>query len=105
MYLMEDGNQSKMTQISVLEDELNMDAISGLAITTAFFRSDFDSDTSIDEVIDQDCWDSISEIAHSYYEWVGIKLSEPIDKYRIAQAIWGMDEDQVDEAFKEYFES
>jgi hypothetical protein len=82
--------------------DINIDAVIGLAISTAIFRLDFVSDTTIDEFIDHDCWDEVAELAFDYIKWVGIETNGiEIDKYAIAQSFWGLDEDELDEALSE----
>lgn len=77
-------------------NQINIEAIRGLAITTAFFRMDFASDATIEDVIEADYWDEISASATSFMEWAGVDLPKPIDKYDIAQALWGMERGDVD---------
>lgn len=77
---------------------LNIDAIIGLAISTAFLRADFDNQTSPSEVEEQNAWDGIADQALDYLRWVGVEIADiEIDKYTIAQCIWGKDSDQLDE--------
>ena len=77
---------------------ININAVVGLAITTAFLRSDFDNQTTASEVEDQDAWDSIASLAMDYLKWANIEISDvSIDKYVISQSIWGYDTDELDE--------
>ncbi len=78
---------------------MNIDAIVGLAISTAFLRADFDNQTSPSEVDEQEAWDGIADQALDYLKWAEIDTAKiEINKYVIAQAIWGMDDDELDEA-------
>ncbi len=84
---------------------IEQDAIIGLAVTTAFFRSDFDNQTDPCEVEDQDAWEHIATTAYQYLRWVGLDASTiQVDKYVIAKAIWGMDAADLDEELGESVE-
>jgi len=81
-----------------MTNSLNTEAIIGLAITAAIFRSDFDNQTSPAEIEENDSWESISKLALEYLNWVGINTSNlSIDKYSIAHCIWGMTPSELDE--------
>lgn len=83
----------------------NRDAVIGLAITTAFFRSDFDNQTRPCEVEDQDAWEHIAAISYRYLIGAGLDTSDiQVDKYVIAQSIWGMDAADLDEELGESME-
>lgn len=77
---------------------IDQDAIVGLAVTTAFFRSDFDNQTNPCEVEDQDAWGNIATTTYEYLRWVGLDATAiRVDKYVIANSIWGMDAAELDE--------
>jgi hypothetical protein len=77
---------------------LNMDALIGLAITTAIFRSDYDNQTDVADLEIDDAWDTIEELALDYLKWVGVDISNlSIDKYDIAQSFCGMDSDELND--------
>lgn len=77
---------------------IDQDKIIELAVTAAFFRSDFDNQTDPCEVEDQDAWEYIANTAYEYLRWVGLDASAiQIDKYVIAQLIWGMGAADLDE--------
>jgi len=81
---------------------MNVDAIVGLAISTAFFRSDFDNQTTPTEVEDQNAWASVAELATEYLGWTDIDVDGiKIDKYKIAKAIWGKDKEDLDKELSE----
>ena len=76
---------------------MNLDAIVGLAISTAFLRSDFDNQTTPNEVEDQSAWEGIIDLAVEYLGWTGIDTNGiKIDKYKVAEVIWGKDKEQID---------
>lgn len=88
-----------------MKQDINIDAVIGLAISTAIFRLDFVSETTIDEFIEHNCWDKVAELAFDYIKWVGIDNNGiEIDKYAIAQSFWGIDEDELDQALSECLE-
>lgn len=80
---------------------MDIGAIRGLAITTAFFRNDWCPGTSFSEVIDQD--NSIEEIiklATQFMNWTEVEFEE-ITIYDVAEAIWGMSAEELDEELAE----
>jgi hypothetical protein len=83
---------------------LNMEALIGLAINTAIFRSDYDNQTDIEEFEWCDCWDDICERALESLKWVGLDTSNiHIDKYSIAQSFCGMDRDSLDDLLADHY--
>ena len=77
---------------------MNIEAIIGLAISTAFLRSGFGNSSSALDVEQEDAWDDIAELARDYLKWANIDISEiELDKYDIAESIWGMSPEDVDE--------
>jgi hypothetical protein len=85
-----------------MNKEINIHAVTGLAIATAIFRLNFVFETTINEFIEHDCWDEVAELAFEYIKWVGIDTKEiEIDKYVIAQSFWGLDGDELDDALSE----
>ena len=81
---------------------INMEALIGLAINTAIFRSDYDNQTNIEEFDWCDCWDDISERALKSLRSVGLDTSNiHIDKYTIAQSFCGMDRDSLDDLLED----
>jgi hypothetical protein len=84
-------------------NKLNVDAIVGLAATTAMLRCDYDQYAKPSLVEDQDAWGSVIELTVDYLNWVGVDSTcIQIDKYVIAKSFWGMDESDLDEALAEY---
>jgi hypothetical protein len=79
---------------------INLKALAGLAITTAFHQRDWTPGTCVEEVLDQDpkFMDLIVQ-ASANLDWVNVVLD--ITEYDVAQAIWGMDSDQLDEIYAE----
>jgi hypothetical protein len=81
-----------------MTNNIDIEALIGLAVTTAFMRLDFDSQTLPLEVEEQDAWQSITDQAMECLSSVGIDTSDiKLDKYSIALAFWGMDADELDE--------
>ena len=81
-----------------MANNLNVEALIGLAVSTAFVRLDFDSQTLPLEVEEQDAWTSIADQAMECLSSVGIDTSGiRLGKYSIALAFWGMDADGLDE--------
>ena len=79
---------------------INLPALKGLAITTAFHQRDWCPGTAIEEVLDQD--PKFMELivqASANLDWVNVVLD--ITEYDVAQAIWGLDSDQLDEVYAE----
>ena len=83
---------------------MNIEAIIGLAISTAFLRSGFGNSSSAldveqeEDVEQEDAWDDIAELARDYLKWANIDISEiELDKYDIAESIWGMSPEDLDE--------
>ena len=77
---------------------MNIEAIIGLAISTAFLRSGFGNSSSALDVEQEDAWDDIAELARDYLKWANIDISEiELDKYDIPAFIWGMSPEDVDE--------
>ncbi len=70
--------------------EINKEAIVGLAISTAFLRSGWSNDTSIDEVEEVNGWDEILDLARQYIDWAGIG-AVTIDESNVRSSIWGED--------------
>ena len=88
-----------------MKNDINIDAVIGLAIATAIFRLDFVSQTTIHEFFEHGCWDEVAELAFDYIKWVGLDTNGiEIDKYAIAQSFWGLDEDELDVALYECHE-
>ena len=86
-----------------MSEELNLDAIIGLAATTAMLRCDYDQTAKPSLVEDQGAWDLVIELTVDYLKWVGVDLTSiQIDKYVIAKSFWGMDESDLDEVLAEY---
>ena len=84
---------------------INQEAIIGLAVTTAFFRSDFDNQTNPCEVEYQDAWGDIATTTYEYLRSVGLDATAiQVDKYVIANSIWGMDAAELDEELGESME-
>jgi hypothetical protein len=84
-------------EIDMIDQEKTIE----LAVTTAFFRSDFDNQTDPCEVDDQDAWEYIATKAYEYLRWVGLDASAiHVDKYVIAQLIWGMSAADLDEELR-----
>jgi hypothetical protein len=81
-----------------MKQDINIDAVIGLAIGTAMLRLNYDNDTTFDEFKTDNVCDEVAEIAIRYIQWVGIETSGiEIDIYTIAQSMWGMDlEDELD---------
>jgi len=81
-----------------MKQDINIDAVIGLAITTAMLRLNYDNDTTFDEFKADNSCDEVAEIAIDYIQWVGIETSRiEIDISTIAQSMWGMDlEDELD---------
>lgn len=81
-----------------MSNSLNTEAIIGLAITTAIFRSDFDNQTKPHEIDEDDSWDFIAKLAIENLNWVGMDTSNLlIDKYLIAHCMWGMTPDELNQ--------
>ena len=77
---------------------MNIEAIIGLAISTAFLRSGFGNSSFALDVEQEDAWDDIAELARDYLKWANIDISEiELDKYDIAESIWGMSPEDLDE--------
>jgi hypothetical protein len=77
---------------------MNIKAVVGLAICTAFFRANFDNQTKPSEVEDQDAWEDIAKHALEYLQWVAIDTNNiKIDKYTIGESIWGFDVEELNQ--------
>ena len=79
---------------------INLDALKGLAIATAFHQRDWCPGTEPEEVLDQD--PKVMELiaqAKANLNWVNVVLD--ITDYDVAQAIWGADSDYLDEVYAE----
>lgn len=75
-----------------MNQNINIDAVIGLAITTAMLRLNYNNDTTFDEFRSDDVCYEVAEIAFDYIKWVGIDTNEiEIDIYTIAQSFWGID--------------
>ena len=84
-----------------MTNNLNVEALIGLAVTTAFMRLDLDSQTLPLEVEEQNAWSSIAEQTIECLRTVGIDTSGiMLDKQSIALAFWGMDANELDEMLK-----
>ena len=70
---------------------INQDAVIGMAIATAFFRSEWTTHTSIAEVDAENGWDEIIEMANGYCEAAGLKNAS-VSKAMVLEAIWGIDD-------------
>ncbi len=81
-----------------MKQDINIDAVIGLAIGTAMLRLNYDNDTTFDEFKADNACDEVAEIAIRYIEWVGIETSGiEIDISTIAESMWGMNlEDELD---------
>jgi hypothetical protein len=83
---------------------LNMDALIGLAIATAIFRSDYDNQTDVEDFDMDDAWDNIEELALDYLKSVGVDITNlNIDKYDIAQSFCGIDSESLDDLLSEIY--
>jgi hypothetical protein len=81
-----------------MTNNLDIEALIGLAVCTAFIRLDFDSQTLPLDVEEQDAWNSIAGEAMNCLQSVGINTSDiKLDKNSIALAFWGMDADELEE--------
>lgn len=81
-----------------MTDSINLDAVIGLAVSTAILRADFDNQTTAIEIEEAEAWDDIAKQAIDYIKWVGLDTSTlKINKYVIAKCFWGMDEDTLNE--------
>ena len=88
-----------------MKQDINIDAVIGLSITTAMLRLNYDNNTTFNEFKVDDVCDEVAELALDYIKWVGIDTNGiEIDIYTIAQCFWGMDEDNLNEAMSEYEE-
>jgi cell fate (sporulation/competence/biofilm development) regulator YlbF (YheA/YmcA/DUF963 family) len=75
---------------------MNIDAIIGLSAGTAFFRAGYQSDVDFETVLDQDPnLESLIDSTKYYLNWAEVKTE--VDIYDVAQAIWNLDSDEVDE--------
>lgn len=81
-----------------MKQDINIDAVIGLAIGTAMLRLNYDNDTTFDEFKADNACDEVAEIAIRYIEWVGIEtIGIEIDISTIAESMWGMNlEDELD---------
>jgi hypothetical protein len=88
-----------------MKQDINIDAVIGLSITTAMLRLNYDNNTTFNEFKVDDVCDEVAELALDYIKWVGIDTNGiEIDIHTIAQCFWGMDEDNLYEAMSEYEE-
>lgn len=76
-----------------LATHLNLDAVIGQAIVTAFHQLDWTPDTTFDECWSDDFRRDIQRQAYENLAWVLGNNSLVITAADIAQAVWGMDED------------
>lgn len=85
-----------------MTEELNLNAIIGLAAATAMVQSGYHRDTSAEYLENTNGWDSVIDLTFTYLKWVGLNTNNTeIDKYVIAECFWGMDEDSLDETLAE----
>jgi hypothetical protein len=85
-----------------MKQDINIQAVIGLAIATAMLRLSYDNDTTFDEFKVDDVCDEVAEIAIDYIKWVGVDTNGiEIDIYTIAQSFWGMDLDDELDALEE----
>ena len=68
-----------------MEKEINIDAIIGMAVTTAFMRCNWNNDTHSHEISD---WSEITDLAEEYCTWVGLEDVD-IDEHTVRESIWG----------------
>ena len=70
-----------------MNQNINIAAVIGLAITTAMLRLNYNNDTTFDEFKSDEVCDEVAEIAIDYIKWVGIDTNEiEIDICTIAQS-------------------
>ena len=67
--------------------KFNVDAVIGVAIGTAFLRSDWDNQTDITEV-SSNALSEIAEMAEDYCDWIGLRNIQ-ITHADVKEAIWG----------------
>ena len=70
------------------DNSLNIDAIVGLAVATAFFRLEYTNSSTIDDVEGEKAWGEIGELAASYLSAAGVPYFN-VTKEVIVNAIWG----------------
>lgn len=71
--------------------ELNEASLVGLAVSTAFLRSEFHQHSTPRDVEDEDLWDQIAGMSKFYLNEVSADFSDvEIDRETIAMAIWGL---------------
>lgn len=78
---------------------INTQAVIGCCIATAFHQRDWTPGTSISECYDD--FQGIIDNANANIQWCGVVLDKPITEQDVAQAIWGMDEDEFNEFIEE----
>jgi hypothetical protein len=84
-----------------LATNLNLNAVMGMAIATAFHQLGWYPDTSFEECWSDDFRRDIQRLAYQNLGWALGNNSLVITNANIAQALWGMDEDQFVEALVE----
>jgi len=77
--------------------QLNITAIKAMAIATAYFQRDWCPDTRIDEVFDD--FKNIIIQAEDNLQWAG--LNEEITEEDVAEALWGMNDEEYAEWLEE----
>ena len=88
-----------------MKQDINIDAVIGLAVSTSMVSSGYDQDAKPADLENQDAWNDVIQLTFHYLKWVGLDCSAiEIDKYVIAQCFWGMDEDNLNEALSDYEE-
>lgn len=70
-----------------MKQELNQNAIVGMAIATAFMRSGWNARTRPDQVSH---WQEIIDLAEDYCHWAGLGAVE-VTEASIKESIWGID--------------
>jgi hypothetical protein len=70
---------------------MNIKAIKGMAIVTAFHQLDWCPGTARAEVWDEEFVTAIKEQAYANLEWAKVEQNPVITQQDIAQAIWGED--------------
>lgn len=70
---------------------MNIPAIKGMAIVTAYYQLDYCPGTSREEVWDKQFINDIRQQAYENLEWAEVAERPVITTADIAQAIWGED--------------
>jgi len=83
-----------------MSTEIKVERIVGMAIITSVFRMEYRNDVIFSEIHEDDAWDEIIKMVDWYMDDLGLEY-KPVDMYAIAEALWGMDTDQVDEEIED----